>query len=561
MLTEEPARARHHPDRRRAARRDGRRDDAARRDAGRARDARTSSARCCCSTPTRSSRRPRRARGGRRGRCRRDLAALALGASSPGSARAAPARARAALRADVRPAQALRAVPDLLLARRPPRARDSRCCACKKLYRAAGLPQDGGELPDYLPVMLEFAAAAPPGRGELVLREHRAALELVRLSPARAREPVRARARRRLRARSGSSRPAERCTCDRLLAARARRRSWSGSSRSRHPRSCPSDGGAAMSASEIFLWIVIPYVAITIFIVGHIWRYRHDQFALDQPLHAAARAPHARLGQPAVPLRRAGGHRRAHPRSCIPSSVTKAVGISEHAYHLISAIAGGIAGAAQPDRLRRACLRRLRATASRRSTTRMDYLTYLLLTVLIVLGCWMTFAHNLVTDDPYNYRPSIGGVVAGDLLPAPQRRGDRRRADSSTRCTRSSPGCSGHPSRSAGWCTRGASRCSTSAGPTSSTAAATRPRADGLHGGAHRHPRAPAGLGSPGVGGRGDGHRDRLDRAIARRLRDAVEDPASDRGGHVGGARGPGSHARGEGPCAVCDRHAQLRPR
>ncbi len=49
----------------------------------------------------------------------------------------------------------------------------------RKLYRAAGLPQQNGELPDFLPVMLEFAAAAPGGRGELVLREHRAALELV----------------------------------------------------------------------------------------------------------------------------------------------------------------------------------------------------------------------------------------------------------------------------------------------------------------------------------------------------------------------------------------------
>jgi nitrate reductase delta subunit len=52
----------------------------------------------------------------------------------------------------------------------------------RKLYRAAGLPQSGDELPDYLPVMLEFAADAPSGRGELVLREHRAALELVRLA-------------------------------------------------------------------------------------------------------------------------------------------------------------------------------------------------------------------------------------------------------------------------------------------------------------------------------------------------------------------------------------------
>jgi nitrate reductase delta subunit len=50
----------------------------------------------------------------------------------------------------------------------------------KKLYRAAGLPLAGSELPDYLPAMLEFAAAAPSEQGEFVLREHRPALELVR---------------------------------------------------------------------------------------------------------------------------------------------------------------------------------------------------------------------------------------------------------------------------------------------------------------------------------------------------------------------------------------------
>lgn len=51
----------------------------------------------------------------------------------------------------------------------------------KRLYRAAGLPLEGaGELPDFLPVMLEFAAFAPDGKGEIVLREHRAAIELLR---------------------------------------------------------------------------------------------------------------------------------------------------------------------------------------------------------------------------------------------------------------------------------------------------------------------------------------------------------------------------------------------
>lgn len=52
----------------------------------------------------------------------------------------------------------------------------------KQLYRSGGLPLEGTELPDFLPVMLEFAASAPAGQGEIVLREHRAALELLRLS-------------------------------------------------------------------------------------------------------------------------------------------------------------------------------------------------------------------------------------------------------------------------------------------------------------------------------------------------------------------------------------------
>ena len=60
------------------------------------------------------------------------------------------------------------------------RERGSVLVRLKQLYRAAGLPLEGTELPDYLPVMLEFAATAPGGRGEIVLRENRAALELVR---------------------------------------------------------------------------------------------------------------------------------------------------------------------------------------------------------------------------------------------------------------------------------------------------------------------------------------------------------------------------------------------
>jgi nitrate reductase delta subunit len=50
----------------------------------------------------------------------------------------------------------------------------------KRLYAAAGLELATSELPDYLPLVLEFASLAPDQVGEMLLREHRPSLELLR---------------------------------------------------------------------------------------------------------------------------------------------------------------------------------------------------------------------------------------------------------------------------------------------------------------------------------------------------------------------------------------------
>jgi nitrate reductase delta subunit len=59
----------------------------------------------------------------------------------------------------------------------------------KEAYRAAGFDPPEDELPDYLPVLLEFAALAPREAGLGLLEEHRVALELVRASLAQDRSP------------------------------------------------------------------------------------------------------------------------------------------------------------------------------------------------------------------------------------------------------------------------------------------------------------------------------------------------------------------------------------
>ena len=57
----------------------------------------------------------------------------------------------------------------------------------KTAYRAAGLHPSDDELPDYLPMVLDFAALSP--RGESFLRAHRADLELLRRALAQAGTP------------------------------------------------------------------------------------------------------------------------------------------------------------------------------------------------------------------------------------------------------------------------------------------------------------------------------------------------------------------------------------
>ena len=61
--------------------------------------------------------------------------------------------------------------------------------ALKRRYAAAGFTLIEGELPDYLPILLEFCAYAPPKFGKVLLDEFRVAVELVRAALHQERSP------------------------------------------------------------------------------------------------------------------------------------------------------------------------------------------------------------------------------------------------------------------------------------------------------------------------------------------------------------------------------------
>ena len=62
------------------------------------------------------------------------------------------------------------------------RRRGGALAALKQRYRAAGVEFTSGELPDFLPAVLEYAATADLADGLALLQEHRAGLELLRLA-------------------------------------------------------------------------------------------------------------------------------------------------------------------------------------------------------------------------------------------------------------------------------------------------------------------------------------------------------------------------------------------
>jgi len=141
--------------------------------------------------------------------------------------------------------------------------------------------------------------------------------------------------------------------------------------------------------------------------VGHWWRYRVDQFGWTS--HSTQIFEHKILGWagPAFhygALAAVGGHVIG---LLIPKSFTEAVGMSESTYRWFSAIAGAIAGAVCVVGFAGLVYRRATNARVRRTTSRTDLLVYFLLVVLIGMGCWMTFAHNLITESPYDYRESV----------------------------------------------------------------------------------------------------------------------------------------------------------
>ncbi|MDP9868779.1 MULTISPECIES: respiratory nitrate reductase subunit gamma [Streptosporangium] len=157
---------------------------------------------------------------------------------------------------------------------------------------------------------------------------------------------------------------------------------------------------------SVLLWVVLPYVAITVFVLGHVWRYRYDKFGWTTRSSQMYESRLLRIGSPlfhfgilVVALGHVGG-------LVIPKSWTEAVGVSEELYHLSAVVLGTIAGIATIGGLAILIYRRRTVGPVFTATTRNDKLMYAVLALTIALGLAATVMANL-TGGGYDYRTTV----------------------------------------------------------------------------------------------------------------------------------------------------------
>jgi nitrate reductase gamma subunit len=155
-----------------------------------------------------------------------------------------------------------------------------------------------------------------------------------------------------------------------------------------------------------FLWVIFPYICLTIFVVGHFWRYRYDKFGWTT---RSSQLYEDRLLRWGSPLFHFGilfvflGHVMGLG---VPKSWTEAVGITNEMYHFMAVSIGAIAGVATLVGMVILIYRRRTVGPVFSATTKMDKTMYAVLATVILLGLWNTIVANLLGNE-YDYRESV----------------------------------------------------------------------------------------------------------------------------------------------------------
>lgn len=173
---------------------------------------------------------------------------------------------------------------------------------------------------------------------------------------------------------------------------------------------------------NLLIWGAYPMVCLASFFIGHVWRYRYDKFGWTSRSSQMYESRVLSVGSPlfhyGILFVFAG-----HFLMLVPESFTQQIGISNSTYHMMAEGPGSVAGTIAIVGLIILVLRRGGTLSILQVTSRMDYVMYALLALIVVLGMYNTVVvntfgaeHDYRLDVAVWFRSLFVGQPAIDLM-------------------------------------------------------------------------------------------------------------------------------------------------
>lgn len=155
-----------------------------------------------------------------------------------------------------------------------------------------------------------------------------------------------------------------------------------------------------------FLWVIFPYICMATFIVGHIFRYRNDQFGWTAKSSEFIEKKQLMIGSilfhvGIIPV--IAGHVVGLG---VPKEWTRALGISDHLYHMGAIWVGGLFGFMTLIGMVILTWRRFALKNVRQLSSASDLIVNSLLLLIVFLGIYSVVVTNAVQPE-FDYRDSI----------------------------------------------------------------------------------------------------------------------------------------------------------
>lgn len=161
-----------------------------------------------------------------------------------------------------------------------------------------------------------------------------------------------------------------------------------------------------MKMLDQLLWVIFPYMCIVVFVAGHIFRYRKDQFNWTAKSSEFVEKRQLRLGSMLfhlgiIPV--IMGHVSG---LAIPKEWMHALGVNDHMYHIGAVYIGGLFGAATLAGMLILTFRRFTLKNVRRLSSGSDMAVNVILLFIVFMGMYSTLVTNAVQPE-FDYRTSI----------------------------------------------------------------------------------------------------------------------------------------------------------